>query len=214
MKLWSTGWHNGEPIPDRYAAGCLAADGVAEGENLSPPLAWSDLPPGTQSLVLVFHDFDMPGPRVLGHAGGPELAVDVDRIDFFHWLLVDLPPGISQLEEGAWRRGRDRPGAAAPAAAAPARQGLNDFGHWTGPGQPPPGPHIGYDGPLPPSHDGLVHHYLFTLYALSVARLPVDAPFTGAQVREALAGRVLDAATLSGTYTLNRRLRQHEPLVP
>ena len=44
-------------------------------------------------------------------------------------------------------------------------------------------------------------------YALDVARLAVDGAFTGAQVRDALAGHELGAATLSGTYTLNRRLR-------
>ncbi len=41
---------------------------------------------------------------------------------------------------------------------------------------------------------------------MSVDRLAVDGAFTGAQVREALAGKVLAEATLSGTYTLNRRL--------
>jgi len=39
-----------------------------------------------------------------------------------------------------------------------------------------------------------------------VDRLPVEGAFTGPQVREALAGKVLGEATLSGTYTLNRRL--------
>jgi phosphatidylethanolamine-binding protein (PEBP) family uncharacterized protein len=40
-----------------------------------------------------------------------------------------------------------------------------------------------------------------------VARLGVQGDFTGPQVRDALAGHVLGAATWSGTYTLNRRLR-------
>ena len=52
-----------------------------------------------------------------------------------------------------------------------------------------------------------MHHYVFTLYALDIARLPVEGSFTGPQVRDALIDHVLDAATLSGTYTLNRRLR-------
>jgi phosphatidylethanolamine-binding protein (PEBP) family uncharacterized protein len=51
-----------------------------------------------------------------------------------------------------------------------------------------------------------VHHYVFTLYALDVARTPVDGVFSGAQVREAIARHVLAEATHSGTYTLNRRL--------
>jgi phosphatidylethanolamine-binding protein (PEBP) family uncharacterized protein len=51
-----------------------------------------------------------------------------------------------------------------------------------------------------------VHHYVFTLYAVSVDRLAVEGAFTGPQVRQALADKVLGEATLSGTYTLNRRL--------
>jgi phosphatidylethanolamine-binding protein (PEBP) family uncharacterized protein len=68
------------------------------------------------------------------------------------------------------------------------------------------GQYFGYDGPFPPFNDSLVHHYVFTLYAVSVDRLAVDGAFTGAQARAALAGVVLGEATLSGTYTLNRRL--------
>jgi len=68
------------------------------------------------------------------------------------------------------------------------------------------GKYFGYDGPFPPFNDTLVHHYVFTLYALSVPKLPLEGEFNGLQVRQALAGRVLDSATFSGTYTLNRRL--------
>ena len=52
-----------------------------------------------------------------------------------------------------------------------------------------------------------MHHYVFTLYATALERLPLEGAFTGAQVRAAIAGQVLDAATHSGTYTLNRRLQ-------
>jgi phosphatidylethanolamine-binding protein (PEBP) family uncharacterized protein len=69
------------------------------------------------------------------------------------------------------------------------------------------GSYFGYDGPFPPYNDSLVHHYVFTLYALDVARVPVEGAFDGTQLRAAIAGHVLDAATYSGTYTLNRRLR-------
>ena len=41
---------------------------------------------------------------------------------------------------------------------------------------------------------------------MAVPRLPLDGVFTGAQVRDKLAGRVLGEATFSGTYTLNQRL--------
>ena len=60
MKLWSDGWANGEAIPERYAAGRLTESGVDFADNLSPPLAWSELPVGTRSLVLLCQDFDVP----------------------------------------------------------------------------------------------------------------------------------------------------------
>ena len=87
-----------------------------------------------------------------------------------------------------------------------ARHGLNDYTGWFAGHEQMAGQYFGYDGPYPPFNDSLVHHYVFTLYAVSVPRLPLDSVFTGAQVREKLAGRVLGEATFSGTYTLNHRL--------
>lgn len=213
MKLWSSAWINGEPIPDRYAAGTLTADGVGFSANLSPPLAWADLPAGTASLVLVCHDFDVPNladdPGVAADINQPdrELPVDLPRVDFFHWLLVDLPPDVSGCAEGQWSSGFTPRGKPGPATTGPARQGLNDYTGWFAADAAHMGRYFGYDGPFPPFNDALIHHYLFTLYAVAVAQLPVVGDFTGAAVRDALAGHVLGAATLSGTYTLNRRLR-------
>jgi hypothetical protein len=68
------------------------------------------------------------------------------------------------------------------------------------------GRYFGYDGPFPPWNDSLVHHYVFTLYAVALQRLPLEGVFDGHDVRRALAGRVLAEATFSGTYTLNPRL--------
>ena len=213
MKLWSSAWNNGEPIPDRYAAGTLSAGGVGFSTNLSPPLAWADLPAGTASLVLVCHDFDVPSvvddPRVAADINQPdrELPVDLPRVDFFHWLLVDLPPDVSGCAEGQWSSGFTPRGKPGPATGGAARQGLNDYTGWFASDAAHSGRYFGYDGPFPPFNDALIHHYLFTLYAVDVARLPVVGDFNGTAVREALAGHVLGAATLSGTYTLNRRLR-------
>lgn len=208
MKIWSEAWSNGEAIPQRFAAGRLSADGsVAFSDNLSPPLAWSDLPGGTRSLVLVCHDFDVPSSRADVNRPDREVPVDLPRVDFFHWLLVDLPPTLSGFNEGQWSRGFTPRGKPGPAADGTARHGLNDYTSWFADDAAHAGRYFGYDGPFPPFNDSLVHHYLFALYALDVARLGVQDDFTGAQVREALAGHVLGAATLSGTYTLNRRLR-------
>ena len=208
MKLWSPAWSNGEPLPERFAAGRLADDGSVQfADNLSPPLAWGDLPEGTRSLVLVCHDFDAPSRADDVNQAGREVPVDLPRVDFFHWLLVDLAPDCSGFDEGQWSRGFTPRGKPGPAAAGGARQGLNDDTGWFAGDAAMAGRYFGYDGPFPPFNDSLVHHYLFALYALDVPQLTVQGEFSGAQVREALAGHVLGAATLSGTYTLNRRLR-------
>jgi hypothetical protein len=65
------------------------------------------------------------------------------------------------------------------------------------------GRYFGYDGPCPPWNDSIVHHYLFTLYALDVEHCPVAGDFTGPEVLAAIAGHVLDQASLTVTYSLN-----------
>jgi hypothetical protein len=207
MKMWSDAWTNGDAIPERHAAGRLGADGVGFSDNLSPPLAWSDLPAGTRALALICHDFDVPSRGDDVNQADREVPADLPRVDFFHWVMVDIPPATSAFAEGQWSRGFTARGKPGPATDGPARQGLNDYTGWFAGDADNGGQYFGYDGPFPPFNDSLVHHYVFTLYALDVARLAVEGDFTGAQVREALAGHVLGAATLSGTYTLNRRLR-------
>ena len=210
MKLWSDSWTNGDRIPTRYAAGKPdGAGGTAFSDNLNPHLAWSDLPSGTQSLALICHDFDVPSRGDDLNQPGREVPADLPRVDFFHWVLVDMPPLPASLAEGEHSRGftaRGKPGPALPGVPGPARHGLNDYTGWFAGNEKMAGHYFGYDGPFPPFNDSLVHHYVFTLYAVSVPRLAVEGAFTGAQVREKLAGRVLSEATFSGTYTLNQRL--------
>jgi Raf kinase inhibitor-like YbhB/YbcL family protein len=211
MKLWSDSWTNGDRIPPQYAAGCLEGEaGVGFSANISPHLAWSELPADTRSLVLICHDFDVPTRADDVNKPDREVPSDLPRTDFFHWLMVDLPPSLSRLGEGEFSHGfvpRGKPG---PEVSHPAlrgvRHGLNDYTGWFAGDPERAGNYFGYDGPFPPFNDSLVHHYVFTLYAVSVPRLAVEGAFTGAQARRALAGHVLAEATHSGTYTLNRRL--------
>ncbi|NRF66148.1 YbhB/YbcL family Raf kinase inhibitor-like protein [Aquincola sp. S2] len=207
MKLWSDSWPNGEAIPERCAAGKPGPGGPTFSDNLNPHLAWSELPAGTKSLVLVCHDFDVPSKGDDVNKSDREVPADLPRVDFFHWLLVDLPTSVASIAEGEFSRGFSARGKPGPAAAHGARQGLNDFTGWFAGDAQMAGSYFGYDGPFPPFNDSLVHHYVFTLYAVDVDRLAVDGAFTGAELREALAGHVLDTATHSGTYTLNPRLR-------
>ncbi len=207
MRLWSDSWTNGDPIPPRHAAGRLDAGGnVGFSDNVNPHLAWGDLPAGAKSLVLICHDFDVPSRGDDVNQADREVPADLPRVDFFHWVLIDLPPVPAQIAEGAHSRGFTPRGKPGPAAPGGARHGLNDYTGWFAGDAERAGRYFGYDGPFPPFNDSLVHHYVFTLYAVSVERLPLEGEFTGPQVRAALAGRVLGEATFSGTYTLNRRL--------
>lgn len=207
MKLTSRSWINGDRIPARFAAGRLAEDGsVGFSDNINPHLAWSELPTGTKSLALICHDFDVPSRGDDVNQPDREVPADLPRVDFFHWLLVDLPPAPAEIAEGEFSRGFTARGKPGPQALRGARQGLNDYTGWFAGDAQRAGQYFGYDGPFPPFNDSLIHHYVFTLYAVSVPRLPVEGAFAGLQVREALARCTLGAATFSGTYTLNRRL--------
>ena len=210
MKLWSDSWINGERIPTRFAAGKPDADGVTFSDNLSPHLAWSEVPAGTRSFALICHDFDVPSRGDDVNQADREVPADLPRVDFFHWVMVDLPGSTSELKEGEFSRGftaRGKPGPqVGVASAGAARHGLNDYTGWFASNADMAGEYFGYDGPFPPFNDSLIHHYVFTVYALAIARAPVEGHFTGPQVREAIYPHILAEATHSGTYTLNKRL--------
>ncbi len=214
MRLWSDGWANGEPIPSRHAAGRPLGDGVGFSDNVSPHLAWSEAPAGTRSFTLICHDFDVPSRGDDVNQPDREVPADLPRVDFFHWVMVDIPADVGELPEGEWSRGftpRGKPGPAPRidglrASVAGVRHGLNDYTGWFAGDAERAGDYFGYDGPFPPFNDSLIHHYVFTVYALDTPRAPVDGIFTGPAVRQAIYPHVLAEATLSGTYTLNRRL--------
>ena len=209
MRLWSDSWVNGERIPTRFAAGRPDGQGgVTFSDNLSPHLAWSEVPAGTQSFALICHDFDVPSRGDDVNKSDREIPADLPRVDFFHWVMVDLPASLGELTEGEFSRGMTPHGKPGPAVAQVpgARQGLNDYTGWFAGNPDMAGNYFGYDGPFPPFNDSLIHHYVFTVYALSIARAPVEGHFTGPQVRAAIYDHILAEATHSGTYTLNKRL--------
>jgi Raf kinase inhibitor-like YbhB/YbcL family protein len=73
LTLTSTGFDAGGVIPPKYSC---------DGEDLSPPLAWSDPPPGTQSFALILDDPDAPGGT------------------WVHWVLFNFPAAARSLSEG------------------------------------------------------------------------------------------------------------------
>jgi Raf kinase inhibitor-like YbhB/YbcL family protein len=125
------------------------------GENRSPVLRWSGAPEGTKSYALTCYDPDAP-----------------TGSGWWHWVLVNVPAGTSELQADA--------GNASGANLPPGAQQIrNDYGEnaWGGMA-PPPGD--------PP------HRYIFTLHALGTERLDLPAGATAA-----LAGFMINANTLA-----------------
>lgn len=209
MKLWSDSFKDGAVIPGEYAF-CVIdpTTHVAMSSNKNPHLAWSDLPAGTKSLALVCHDYDVPSRGDDVNQEGKAVPADLPRVDFFHWTLVDLPPTISSIGVGQYSSEvtpRGKPGPEAGGGRA-GRQGINDYTGWFAGDKDMSGDYFGYDGPCPPWNDSILHHYVFTVYALDVERLDVDGKFTGQQVRDAIRGHILGEAKITGVYTLNPQL--------
>ncbi len=77
LTVSSEAFENGGPLPPRY---------TADGEKLSPPLAWTGVPDGAAALILIVEDADAPTPSSLVHT-----------------VAWALPPERTSLDEGALR---------------------------------------------------------------------------------------------------------------
>lgn len=130
LRLTSPAFANGAAIPDRF---------TCDGANVSPPLAWTDPPPGTKSFALVVVDVDAPDPKA-------------PVKPWVHWVVYAIDPGARALDEGASRK-----------LPAPARHGRND---WKTADYGGPCPSVGrhryahrlYALDLPPSNLGSPSH--------------------------------------------------------
>jgi Raf kinase inhibitor-like YbhB/YbcL family protein len=103
FKLKSPAFADQAPIPPKY---------TADGNNLSPPLEWSDPPSGTKSFALIVEDPDAPSGT------------------FRHWGVYNIASDLRMLPEGIGQRGTERFGMA-----------VNDFGDPTYGGPAPPKGH-------------------------------------------------------------------------
>lgn len=106
ITLKSPAFGQGEPIPEEY---------TCDGRNISPPLEWSDIPEGAQSLAMIVDDPDAP------------------RGTFNHWIIYSIPPDVPEFTENVEKE---------KTLPSGARQGVNDAGKigYTGP-CPPSGTH-------------------------------------------------------------------------
>ena len=208
VKLMSSSFGHNQRIPEQFAFG--APDPVQHlrlSLNRNPHLRWSGAPSGAKSLVLVCVDTDVPSRADDVNQEGRSVAAALPRTQFHHWVVVDIPPSVSEIRAGACSDGIVARGKQAPAGPAGSRQGLNDYTLWFAADKDMGGQYLGYDGPCPPWNDELLHHYHFVLYATDLARCPVEGAFTGQQVAQAIAGHVLAEARLTGTYSLNPAVR-------
>jgi len=69
MRLTSPALADQGQIPRRF---------TSDGEDLSPPLVFADIPPATKSLALIVDDPDAPDPRA-------------PKMTWVHWVLYNLP---------------------------------------------------------------------------------------------------------------------------
>ncbi|NIF82523.1 YbhB/YbcL family Raf kinase inhibitor-like protein [Comamonas sp. Tr-654] len=205
MQLISQSFQDGQVIPGEFAFAVPdASSHVALSSNRNPHLAWSDVPEGTRSFVVICHDPDVPSRGDDVNQEGREVPLSLPRVDFFHWVLLDIPADVSQIAAGSHSDGVTPGGKSGPATPEGWRHGLNDYTGWFAADEHMKGNYFGYDGPCPPWNDTRIHHYVFTVYALATLTLEVTGPLTGANVRAALASaKVLGQASLTGVYSLN-----------
>lgn len=206
MRLGSRSFAANGRIPEEFAAGVRGEGGPVPGPNQSPHLAWSDFPPGTKSFALICHDRDVPSRPDDVNKTDRSVPYDLPRVDFYHWVLVDIPVGVTSLEEGA-DSDAFVPKGKPLGVTKNGRRGKNSYGDWFAGDPAMAGDYGGWDGPWPPFNDERLHHYTFTIYALDVPTLDVPERFGGPEALAAIQGHVLDSATWTGTYALNRDAR-------
>jgi Raf kinase inhibitor-like YbhB/YbcL family protein len=95
LNLTSMAFSAGKAIPAAY---------TCDGDDVSPPLSWSNVPPGARSLALVVEDPDAPNP------------IDPQRT-WVHWILYNLPPLARALP----------PSVRPPDLPPGSQQGINDW---------------------------------------------------------------------------------------
>jgi len=204
VQLMSSSFGHKQRIPAEFAFGAPdPAAHVRLSKNRNPHLRWTGVPSTAKSLVLLCVDTDVPTRPDDVNQEGRIVPADLPRTEFYHWVMVDIAPSVSEIKAGACADGIVARGKRTPTGPAGSRQGLNDYTSWFASDPEMGGQYFGYDGPCPPWNDSLLHHYHFILCAIDLAHCPVSGDFTGPAVRAAIANHILAEAKLTGTYSLN-----------
>lgn len=215
MRLRSNSFRDGGTLPAEYAFAAMdPVSHICLAGNCNPHLAWDDVPDGTESLALLCHDSDALAQRAdLADVNSQVVSLrhGLPRRAFYHWILLDVPPGMLTLVAGMWSDGVTARGKSAPVVqlAGPGgarhamRQGVNDYTGWFAGHPTMDGNYYGYDGPCPPWNDERIHHYIFRLYALDTPRLTAPDLLDGRGALAALSGHIVDEAQIVCAYSLN-----------
>lgn len=204
MKLTSASFLPDQAIPEQFAFG--APDPVLHirlSANHNPQLKWHGAPAGTRSFALICVDPDAPSKPDDVNKEGRVVPASLPRADFFHWGMVDIPASTTEIAAGECSNGIVAGGKKTLGGPRGSRQGINDYTGWFVGDADMAGTYRGYDGPCPPWNDMRVHHYHYTVYALSCERSPVEDDFVVGELLAAIRPFVLDEARLTGTYSLN-----------
>jgi hypothetical protein len=170
--------------------------------DISPRVTWTAGPKGTQSYAIILHDTDSPKTdRDKMNKDGMTVPSTAERQTFYHWVLVDIPANVKALKEGADSTARVVRGKTTPATVG--THGANMFTMAFAGNEALKGKYVGYDGPCPPWNDDNVHHYHFTVYALSVKSLGLPADFDAPAALEAMKGKILAEGKFDAIYVTN-----------
>ena len=153
-EVTSKSFANDKKIPAEFAF--CAPDPkthVALSKNLNPHLQWQDVPTNAKSLALICHDPDVPSKPDDVNKEGRTISAQLPRVDFYHWVLVDLPATTLQIRPGEFSSGVKPRGKPGPESLHGTRQGLNDYTTWFASDKEMAGNYFGYDGPCPPWND-------------------------------------------------------------
>ena len=207
MKISSNAFKHMERIPGKYGFGDLDEKGNFKmSSNINPDFSWSDAPEGTKSFVLICVDKDVPSKPDAVNKEGMVVPKDLPRVEFYHWVLVDIPGDLNDLKEGEFSSEITARGKKDKTAAFGTRQGLNNYTYWFKGDKDMEGEYYGFDGMCPPFNDEREHNYHFNLYALDVESLDLPETFGAPDVLKAMKGHILDQATITGRYTLNKSM--------